>query len=194
MHTVEKNRRNNKKEKPMFSPIFVLCFSYFLDFWVSLFCSWPTGSQMVILGQYPQYGWEPREGGAREGGVAQIARQICANCRYFVSCIRGRVRKTVANLSRIWRSISDNFMQIPLFQCPLLQISDSTAGTFRKKFRKISEKTPETLSELFLEFPSTIRLGTPKWQNPLIQGMRRLQSISRIICPQARFKPMIYHV
>ena len=38
----------------------------------------------------------------------------------------------------------------------------STAGTFRKKFWKNSGKTPETLSELFLKFPSRVRLGSPK--------------------------------
>ena len=40
----------------------------------------------------------------------------------------------------------------------------STAGTFRKKFRKNSGKTPEslTLSESFLEFSSRVRLGSPK--------------------------------
>ena len=41
----------------------------------------------------------------------------------------------------------------------------STAGTFRKKFRKNSGKTPETLSERFLEFPSRVRLGRPKPYN-----------------------------
>ena len=41
----------------------------------------------------------------------------------------------------------------------------STAGTFRKKFRKDSRKTPETLSERFLEFPSRVRLGCPKPYN-----------------------------
>ena len=41
----------------------------------------------------------------------------------------------------------------------------STAGTFRKKFRKNSGKTPETLSELLLEFPSRARLGSPKPYN-----------------------------
>ena len=41
----------------------------------------------------------------------------------------------------------------------------STAGTFRRKFRKCSEKTPETLSELFLEFPSRVQLGCPKPYN-----------------------------
>ena len=41
----------------------------------------------------------------------------------------------------------------------------STAGTFRKKFLKNSGKTPETLSELFLEFPSRVRLGSPKPYN-----------------------------
>ena len=41
----------------------------------------------------------------------------------------------------------------------------STAGAFRKKFRKNSGKTPETLSEHFLEFPSRVRLGSPKPYN-----------------------------
>ena len=38
----------------------------------------------------------------------------------------------------------------------------STAGTFRKKFRKNSGKTLETLSERFLEFLSRVRLECPK--------------------------------
>ena len=45
----------------------------------------------------------------------------------------------------------------------------STAGPFRKKFRKKfrknSGKTPETLSERFLEFLSRVRLGSPKAYN-----------------------------
>ena len=41
----------------------------------------------------------------------------------------------------------------------------STAGTFRKKFRKNSGKTPQMLSERFLEFPSRVRLGSPKPDN-----------------------------
>ena len=41
----------------------------------------------------------------------------------------------------------------------------STAGTFRRKFQKDSGKTPETLSERFLEFPSRVRLGWPKPYN-----------------------------
>ena len=43
-----------------------------------------------------------------------------------------------------------------------LNIAPSTAGTSRKKFRKNSGKTPETLSELFQEFPSRVRLGPPR--------------------------------
>ena len=46
-----------------------------------------------------------REGGVRDWGVAQICRKLRAkfsqNCQYFVAYIRGRVRKIVANLSRI---------------------------------------------------------------------------------------------
>ena len=41
----------------------------------------------------------------------------------------------------------------------------STAGTFRKNFQKNSGKTPETLSERFLEFLSRVRLGCPKPYN-----------------------------
>ena len=48
---------------------------------------------------------------------------------------------------------------------PILGHTPSTAGTFRKKFRKNSGKTLETLSERFLEFPSRVRLGCPKPYN-----------------------------
>ena len=41
----------------------------------------------------------------------------------------------------------------------------SMAGNLRKKFRKNSGETPETLSERFLEFPSRVRLGCPKTYN-----------------------------
>ena len=59
----------------------------------------------------------------------------------------------------------------PIFRCPPLRCpplvghTPSTAGTFRKKFRKNSGKTPETLSERFLEFPSGVLLGYPKPYN-----------------------------
>ena len=48
---------------------------------------------------------------------------------------------------------------------PILGHAPTTAGTFRKKFRKDSGKTPETLSERFLQFPSRVRLGCPKPYN-----------------------------
>ena len=41
----------------------------------------------------------------------------------------------------------------------------NTAGTFLRNFRKNSGKTPETLSERFLEFRSRVRLGYPKPYN-----------------------------
>ena len=47
----------------------------------------------------------------------------------------------------------------------LLGHTPSTTGAFRKKFRKNSGMTPETLSELFLECPSRVRLGSPKPHN-----------------------------
>ena len=59
----------------------------------------------------------------------------------------------------------------------------STAGISRKKFRKNSRKTPETLSERFLEFPSRVRLGCPKPYNSRHFGF---QSVSRILSPPVR--------
>ena len=53
----------------------------------------------------------------------------------------------------------------PVVSQLLLGHTPSTAGIFWKKFRKNSGKTPETLSELFLEFPSRVRLGSPKPYN-----------------------------
>ena len=55
--------------------------------------------------------------------------------------------------------------------------------TFRKKFQKNSGKTPETLSEFFLEFPSRVRLGSPK---PYTSRHLRLPEFffSRILSPQ----------
>ena len=55
--------------------------------------------------------------------------------------------------------------QAPFARAPFVGHTPSTAGTFRKKFRKNSGKTPETLSERFLEFPSRVRLGAPKPYN-----------------------------
>ena len=52
-----------------------------------------------------------------------------------------------------------------LFLLSGLGHTPSTDSTFRKKFRENSGKTPETLSECFLEFPSRVRLGLPKPYN-----------------------------
>ena len=59
----------------------------------------------------------------------------------------------------------------------------STAGTFRKKFRKNSGKTPETLSERFLEFPSRVRLGCPKPYNS--RHLRRPEHFQNSLPPSA---------
>ena len=54
---------------------------------------------------------------SRKGEVAQNARQICAKVQ--VSSFRtGTSHEGCANLSQIWNSISDNFMQIPLYNAP----------------------------------------------------------------------------
>ena len=63
------------------------------------------------------------------------------------------------------RGVLGTFLENPLLRIPSVGHTPSTAGTFRKKFRKDSGKTPETLSERFLEFPSRVRLGCPKSYN-----------------------------
>ena len=55
--------------------------------------------------------------------------------------------------------------EVPAEKVTLMGHTPSTAGAFRRKFRKNSGKTPETLSERFLEFPSRVRLGCPKPYN-----------------------------
>ena len=75
-------------------------------------------------------------------------------------------RKVLANFC-----LQKSFFRGPcLFRVGFLHVrfmghTPSMAGTFRKKFRKNSGKTPETLSERFLEFPSRVRLGCPKPYN-----------------------------
>ena len=64
-----------------------------------------------------------------------------------------------------------------------LEGQGSTAGTFRKKFRKNSGKIPETLSERFLEFRSRVRLGYPK---PYTWRPLRLPEHSRMLSPWVR--------
>ena len=68
-------------------------------------------------------------------------------------------------LRRCYTVASPIMMQRKCRSPQILGHTPSTAGIFRKKFRKNSEKTPETLSELFLEFPSRVRLGCPKPYN-----------------------------
>ena len=70
--------------------------------------------------------------------------------------------------------------------------TNSMAGTVRRKFQKISGKSPETLSELFPEFPSRVRP-----QSPVIQGILKppghLQS-SLLSCTRLRVPPVALHV
>ena len=66
----------------------------------------------------------------------------------------------------------------------------STAGTCRKKFRKNSGKTPETLSEHFLEFPSRVRLGCPKPYNP--RHLRLPEHFQNYLPPPVRLGALLF--
>ena len=63
---------------------------------------------------------------------------------------------------------------------PYLGRTPSTAGTFRKKFRKNSGKTPERSQSVSRTSPREYGWDAP---NPIIQGIWGFQSISRIISP-----------
>ena len=80
-------------------------------------------------------------------------RLSCGSPAFWRKSSREDVEKSVLDLSYGLR-LQGNLGHTP-----------STAGTFRKEFRKNSGKTPETLSERFLEFSSRVRLGCPKPYN-----------------------------
>ena len=73
-----------------------------------------------------------------------------------------RTQKVNVNLCALFSYLIDGFLLC--WSIPPVQL-----GPFRKKFRKNSGKTPETLSERFLEFPSRVRAGDAP--NPIIQGI-----------------------
>ena len=60
----------------------------------------------------------------------------------------------------------------------------STAGTFRKKFRKNSGKDPGNALRAFPGISLESTAGMP--QNPIIQGIRGFQSVSIIVSPPVR--------
>ena len=68
----------------------------------------------------------------------------------------------------------------------------STAGTFRKKFRKNSGKTPETLSERFLEFPLRVRLGCPKPYNS--RHLRRPERFQNSLPPSTAGDASLFRI
>ena len=72
-----------------------------------------VAGQKVYVGKVYVVFSEILRRGRSQGGLCAICRKLRAkfaqNYVYFVLCIRGRVRKTVANLSQIRKAISDNF-------------------------------------------------------------------------------------
>ena len=70
-----------------------------------------------------------------------------------------------------------------MYMCLFLGHTPSTAGTFQKKIRKKSGKTPETLSERFLEFLLRVQLGCPKPYNS--RHLRRVEHFQNSLPPSA---------
>ena len=101
----------------------------------------PCGAYGLNLGGITSTIRNPEKGGVREGGVAQICRKLrpkfAQNCRYISYIISFRTSEEgCAKLSQIRQSISDNFMQIPLFQCPFLRISETSEHVFAPRRRE----------------------------------------------------------
>ena len=94
--------------------------------------------------------------------------RVCGKCRRVWEILMGALKRGFA--SQILREnrasiLPGNWAFWGSLARPSLGHTPSTAGTFWKKFRKNSGKTPETLSERFLEFPSRVRLGCLKPYN-----------------------------
>ena len=69
-----------------------------------------------------------RKGAFTKGALRKFLRKFCAS--FASSSFREEgCAKLCANLYANWKSISDKFMQIPLFQCPHLRISERLAST-----------------------------------------------------------------
>ena len=120
------------------------------------FCSLFQGFQGFCREENPRFFWGILAffaKKARIGGSGDINQQY-AN---WVHCKRRGPEKSTL-LAIFWGTVTFS-------GAPALGHTPSTAGTFRKKFQKNSGKTTETLSELFLEFPSRVRLESPKPYN-----------------------------
>ena len=89
---------------------------------------------------------------------------FCALLRSFAD-LRLRSFALICALLRAFACFCERPRLEPFWELQIMGHTPSTAGTFRKNFRKNSGKTPETLSERFLEFPPRVRLGCPKPYN-----------------------------
>ena len=81
------------------------------------------------------------------------------------------------------------FLSFPFGRAPMGH-TPSTAGTFRKKCRKNSGKTPETLSERFLEFSSRVRLGPPKHYNS--RHLKAPEHFQNCLPPPVRLETLLF--
>ena len=73
----------------------------------------------------------------RCANLSQIARQTCAKLQVFRFVHHTKGVQICRKLAPIRRTILDNFMQIPLFQCPLLEILiEGSRGCFREGSKK----------------------------------------------------------
>ena len=110
-------------------PFLVVCFFFPAFFWIFY---WRVPNPPVLTSEIPRRG-RSQEG--RCANVSQLARQICAKLPAFrfvhLRKSAQHCRKLVANLKVNF----DNFMQIPLFQCPLLENSDLNPGAAERVFR-----------------------------------------------------------
>ena len=131
------------------------------------------GASFLLLGgSRPETAWP--QGGVLRGSLtpwASLAQDLLAPATDKSGCffLSLAVSKSMFGGSLKETLQYQNNLHVEDKACVVLALllghTPSTAGTFRWKFRKNSGKTPETLSERFLEFPLRVRLGCPKPYN-----------------------------
>ena len=111
----------------------------------------------------------PGHPGVRVRNVRRKSRpkSLCLCCFSSLKCGRCGLKLSNYKCQQFSKECLCVFGELGSYNMDLCSLghTPSTAGTFRKNFRKNSGKTPETLSERFLEFPSRVRLGCPKPYN-----------------------------
>ena len=87
------------------------------------------------------------KGAFTKGALRKFLRKFCAS--FASSSFREGAQNCAQDCTQNWKSTSDKFMQIPLFQCPHLRISDNRP----RKRKRTNRENPRTIPEQIGKIP-----------------------------------------